>query len=330
MLYKLNVAIYQGFPFFHYEMIPFAVDYCISKGYEFTVYVHVNAISYAYNIAYDSFFGRTLSWKDINTFRPDNHDVILLLTDDDRTIHHTDESIRKTICIDHFYVVRDNHPYPVRINTRMFMNRHIDPYIRCLSKGIGLHEKKQILRQHEKIHIVSVGGGTYAHHPKVLDMIFGKDHGNHIEFHFIDRSFSLYPTVQEDFASYNNVHFYQNIPPQEIFKILENSTYMLCNNIWEPHVHRICSGCISMAYTFCCRLLVSDSWKSAYGFQSAVSFGEGCPKDSYKRIDIKDPMLLELADVDVERTVLLTHRDQVLDEAIGNVILAQHEQNLVA
>lgn len=319
---KKRIAIYQGLGQCHYELLPFAIDYCMkTPQLEFCIFMHHNQISLAYTVLYEQIFNTTLPWKEINLFDESQFDVILLLTDDDQSMPHTQKSIAKTVCIDHYYTLRDQRQYPFRISTREFDFRPSDPYAYIISRVLTLPHKKQLIQNQSKIHVIALGKGTLPHHPSVLQRIFGEDHTNKLEFHFIDRSFEVIPNIREIYKGVSNVHIYQNVHPDIIHELLSISTYLICNNMLEDHVAKCCSCSVIMAFNYCCKMLISESWQTQYKIQSALVFGKGYTSDDYNYIDICSDASRDLSFVDKERDEHIEHRDAMLNEGVKRCLM---------
>jgi len=315
-----HAAIYQGLSHHHYELIMHALEYCLKNNMKTSIYTHTNMTSQAYRQSFDAIFDdRNTTWKDLHTFNPDHYEVIFLVTDDDPSFCHWGAA-HKTICIDHYHLIRTHQPFAFRINTRRFPNRPNDPYVLSVCRApVPSVAKKQNYIANNPIRIMTLGGSTAPPCPDVLDRLFGPDHrAKSIEFHFVSRHFNLYPNFYEVYKNTPNVHIYTDLPPEACFDLLRKCNYLLCYPMRPDYITDAVSGAIFMAYMFMCKLIIPESWQNnVHDFTSAILFSEINP--SHSPIDVTSSHHLDLHPVAEERERIISQRDALFDDAIRRI-----------
>jgi hypothetical protein len=309
-----TIALYQGFPDFHYELIMHALEFCIQRNYPFSIFVHHNSISVQYKNALEQVFKRSLPWHHVNEFAPIDFDAIFLLTDDDPTFHEWDPCIHKMICIDHYYVIRNPRPFAARIATRVFQNRPEAPHVLSICDAISFEDKMEIVQASNKIHIMTLGSGTIPPDKTVLQELFGNDFEQKIELHIVTRTFALAPTAPQEFADCPNIHLYHNATPDECFDLLRKCTFVLCYALHEHHTWHSVSGAMFMAYMFGCKMIMPDEWQDVFQLDSAVTYGGRHVPNRF--VDVYSNETQSLVDVFEERTALINKRNALFDAAV--------------
>jgi len=306
-----RIAIIQGFADFHYEMIGYVLEYCLLRKQQnetdFDIFVTHSAISAKYEQLFNNIFETEISWKHVSSLDHEQYDVVILLTDDDKSYSKIDSILEKVICIDHTNVIRRPGPLLARVGTRSFPKRdNTNDWALPVFIGLSIDEKTKFLEaNNSKIHVCCIGVSNIPFHPIELYNWFG-DSASQVEFHFVAR------TVHSKHMYRNcpNVHIYENCDPEVYFEVLRKSTYVLCANCDVDYEEDMMTGALPIAFTFGCKLILPPSWQRHFHFKSALTY------DVNNKIDLTDKTHHTLDPIFEEMIELLDHRNKTFDKYI--------------
>jgi hypothetical protein len=279
---KLDVKVcaYNGCPY-HHEMIWHILDF----NPEITIFTTFD------NSGWVDFYKKLFPSStilDSTSFNENDWDHIFLLTDDDTSYNIKNNT--KIICIDHSAYIRRPH-IQRRLSIRHYPNRPNDTWIIPNFKIIF---NKPILPD---IHIACIGGWTTTKEFGIRFLnIFGNNH--EIQFHIFNKDIRLH-------CGHPNVHIYFNADAETMMNCLLSCDYVLMAN---PKSQLFAtSGCISLAYSTGCRLIVPNGWKDLYKLKSPMEvdyFGT-------ETIEIKKPTQEELENVHRESSQFIKARNNL-------------------
>lgn len=310
-----KVAIYQGFDCFHYEMIGYALEYCLKRGLKVTVYAHATQGEGAgWRAYYRRVFGDSeLAFYSPMEFEPFTYDTVFLLTDDDRH-YHSNWLMRtkpRVICIDHFHSIRREGAAMYHVGTRFFPTNPRPWALPCYEAAVPNIEAKREAVSHGRVIVACVGVSGVPREVGVLKKLLGRAWDS-LEVHIIGRY-----VVMADECADANVHIHKMASPDAMADILRRATHVLF--LHDPPVEKrnqypeqIMSGTIPLALTYGCQMILPDSWNAAYRFSSPVVYSKE------QTIDLSHASFLEsLPAVFEERACLIAGRDAAFDAARG-------------
>ena len=287
-------AIFHGFDDMHYEMLGYAIEYCLNKNSSFTIYAYESSrLGREWKEWYDCFV--IAKWHDPSTFNGDNYHNIILLTDDDRNFQSkwALKFSKKIICINHVSEIRLKNML-VYIQTRPTSNGatySLPSYI-AIKK-----ECKNIIDN--KINIAIVGDGHRYHDPlRVLSMF----KNNNIVLHIICYKIAPY------YHNIDRIKCYEYLNATDMFKILQKCKFMMCLPVtFKNYINSSMSGAIPLAFSTGCQLIIPQEWQEVYKFKSAIPY------------TMNDTIMLQnvnLDDVYNELNEQILHRNTVFDASV--------------
>lgn len=247
----MKIAIYQGLPY-HFEMIGYAIDYCISQGYEFTIYCSCNS-SYekSWMKLYGVLFG-SLEWKQTRQFNHIPYDAIIMLTSDDAG--YPQGLGHKTIIIDHIEGCKV-HKSETRIRTRA--NARGIPWALPCFKAT----KVQYPAERTTLEVALVGLSNQLSEQELRKAFRNFDE---IVFHVV--SYRIAHAYRAP-----NIRTYENMSADSMFSVLSRCSYMIAPMASERHKIELISGANALAYTLGARLIMPASIKQHMGLKTAWS-----------------------------------------------------------
>ena len=235
----------------------------------------------------------------VQTYDPNNYDIIILLTDDDPFFSSKEfiEPIKhKLLCIDHYYQIRN--PYPIhRVCTRPFYNDP-RPYAYHTYSAISPEEKQKALSKTE-IHIACIGDRHYPTSAKLKSLF---PNSNNIHFHIINRQ--LYEKCPDP-----NYHYYIQCSAEELFNIVKQCHYTF-TYYEEPYLTKQIPCFLPYSYSCGCQLILPASYKVHYQLTSPI----------YYEKEITLPIFPAIEKVFTERTSIIQHRNDVLSKMVNKII----------
>ncbi len=238
----MKIAIYQGMPY-HFEMIGYAIDYCMHQGYDFTIF---SSYDQSWMRLYGLLFGSSLDWKQTWQFDHTPYDVIIMLTSDDKG--YPQGLGYKTIIIDHVDMCQV-HKSETRIRTRA--NVHGRPWaLPCFNVFPA---------ERNTLEVGMVGLSNQLSESELRKIFRNFDD---IVFHIV--SYKIMHTYAAP-----NVHTYENLSADSMFSILSRCSYMITPMASERHKLELLSGANALAYTLSSRLIMPASIKHHMGLKTA-------------------------------------------------------------
>ena len=322
----MKIAIYHGFPSFHFEMLGYLIDYFKHSNIKVDTYSHTRVhvqfsldLIRTFNIGqdwkeyYEKIFNEPLIWLNPLTINPDNYDLIFLVTDDDFSYSKEwseAHGLSKIISIDHCSLLRREHAF-FRINTRFLSMIPLREWALPCFQAITKIDKLSILSNSStklsvptsnKIKIACIGENIP---PSLMFLTELFTNFNELEFFVIARKINITYNNNND-----NIHILENCLTKDMMEIVEQCSYMLC--VQRPNDDRYnnqsMSGAIPMAFNNGCQLIIPNEWQQHYCFKSAISYNEET-KLTLNRIPPLDLIYEETHE-------LINHRNSVFEKVI--------------
>jgi len=323
----MSIALYHGFTEIHFEMLGYFIEYIKFNNINIDVYaINSNNTGSQWHKYYETLFSITSVWKDPIYFNPTLYDLIILLTDDDKTFKEEwleTYGLNKVICIDHCGLIRRNN-MKIRIGTRFFHRRPNCYWALPCYYGIDKNKKLELLSNidenlnkyyisDKKIKVLCIGIQNRPPCIEFLTSLF--ENFNNLEFHIIARFFD------NKFEEYTNIYIYENCPTALMFELAKNSLYILClenpNNQF-PIADSI-SGAIPLAFSYGCQLILPFTWQQCYNFKSAISYNDNfLQKNGQSRLTLQNNINLDLIYDELYKLVL--HRNKTFDLVLNSYI----------
>jgi hypothetical protein len=319
----MHLCIFQGFPAFHYEMIGFAIHFCIQNGFTFDVYAHPNELSADWKPFYDELFSLSKPWLKPWELNHSKYDFILLLSDDDFAFEQKwlrEYGEKKVICINHHIVYRR---YFVRqhVKLRYYENLNTNLYINNCYPVVSYEQKLQIHQKQRDegfIDVCFLGRANIPLEINLFKKIF--PYFDKVRFHIINRDIE----PEHKFQNFPNLFYYENCSTKQMVDLLTISSFTICidHSIYPKNIDRknkykrnptvyrdeICSAVIHLSFCFGCQLILPNQWKRTHKRKSCITYDEKFPF-----IPIKEPpTAFDLSLVYEERDELIEQRNKVL------------------
>ena len=302
----MKIAIFNGFPF-HHEMYGYIIHYCILKKIELTIYCHRNTDNgyiYFYNIF---FTNNNIEYKDISNFESEkyNYDFIILSTDDDFNFNTNDNEINnKTICIDHYYQIR-NPVFEKHIATRPFSKEYYRNWALPIYPILNTSKKQELIEK-ENCNIVLLGHSSMNYNVSIINRI--KSDKKRI-IHAISRYMSI--DKLDGLDNSIEIHIYTNIETNTLIQILSTACYMITDStVNNDYTSKGMSGSIPISFSTLTPLIISKETNSYYQFKNVVEF--------VKESD--EPIVLHSIDIESlerERNELIDKNHALFDSMIN-------------
>ena len=313
----MNIALYHGLYDIHFEMLGYFIEYIKYSNISINIYCRSNNISgQEWKEYYENIFNINLNWIDPCLFNPNNYDLIILLTDDDKSFKEEwleEFGEKKVICIDHCGLIRRNNVM-LRIGTRFFNRRPNTLWALPCYYGISKTNKKEILNlncseliigkksleiSNNKIKILCIG---IQNRPPNIEFLYNLfENFKELEFHIIARFFDT------NYNSYKNIYTYELCPTNIMFDLAKKSNYILCiDNPLNPFpIANSISGAIPIAFSYGCQLIIPYTWHQCYNFKSSIFYNENTKLTLMNNCNL-DIIYNELYD-------LVLHRNKLFD-----------------
>jgi hypothetical protein len=257
-----------------------------------------------------------VEFKEVHSFETEAHtyDAIILFTDDDRTFP-TDSQIlnNKTICIDHYYLLRR----PILLH-HIAVRPYSPEYARDWAfPTYPIVTNRTIEKMNDIVRIVLIGGVSRSEY--CIDILnrLKCPEGKQIHLHVIRRFLNLSHFGNLD--SRIQLHIHENIPTKDVFEICNNSDYAItdvsCSLEYEEHTM---SGAIPLYVSLLVPLILSKQTNAYYQFRNVIEF------DKHSTDDIV------LTNVDI--SLLETERESIVSrnfDVLTRVLERIRSQSLV-
>jgi hypothetical protein len=310
----MKAAIFQGM-FCHYEMLGYAIEFCITHGIDFDIYSNYGS----WYRGVDAFIKHSQSWYDFYTMkfgslpwipslaygnRAGIYDVTFLLTDTDFDFSH-DWASPRVICIDHYFV-HNIENIGLHIGVRPFPANPTQVWaIPCYSIVPTPGHKYGHLNP-DRVHVGFLGAPNVPSSCDVIRRTFAN--ADDIVFHVIARQ------VDVDYSALSNVHVYQDIGAYDMINVLAQCHYMFCYDYHPDYQTKKTSGAIPMAFNVGARLILPKTWADHYPFTSALVYEEPLQiiltvQDAFDNVE----------NVFAERDRLINMRNSVFKDAINRI-----------
>ncbi len=326
-LILMSLAVYQGCPHCHYEMLGYVIEYIkYTKISNVVIYVEDNITSNGWRLWYESVFNIKIGWTNPRLYNPDNHIKTIVLTEDDPTFK--EEWIQnypeKIIMIAHNTKAYKKDTF-ARIHTRFLAKRPNALWALPCYFSITKEQKKDILKNLNVINVVCVGVQNTPPSIEFLkDLIGNFDNSDiPIHFHIIARYFI------KKYDSYpSNVHLYENCSTETMTTILKNAHYVLCCEFEgnQYPIYDSMSGAIPIAFSFCCKLIIPNIWQLFYGFSSAIGYNdEILQKNGKTTINLSSE--IDIDNIYNETYSLISHRNKIFDLTLKSNLIRGKIEN---
>ena len=296
----MKIALIQGFPYFHYEMLGYLIEYCIVTNIDFTIYTLINQISEEWKVYYESLFKRQLPWSIITSFAHQHYDYIIIATDDDicylSTMKYFEPiNTTKIVTIEHSPKIRTPPVYKrvcVRFNGRLDCEFALPVYY-----NINLQDKIKMLSEEPKINVTIVGA-TFPKSKEILQKLF--TNYSEIQFNIITRVY------KNELEGESNIKIFKNCNTSLMMDIVQKSEYILCCEENPKHCFEIMSGVIPLAFGSRCRLIIPKAWNEWYCLQTPIEYCSESKIQLLKEIDHDQ--------IDKETYDLISKKNRIFDK----------------
>jgi hypothetical protein len=296
----MKIAIFQGIEWAHYEMIGYAIDYCLTKNYEFEVFIHENILvidvdnyittGEEWKNVYNTAFKKPIIWKSISEYNPNNFTHTILLTSQDRWFNGSGNN--KLIAVRHRWA--DLLPNAQNLDTR-YLDDSV-PWAIPVFPGVSRFEKAYFLKN-RKISVILLGQQHSRTPQSLLKKIFVNF--DEIEFNFIDRK-------EFEDAQISNTKYHVNINTEHMIDLIKKSHYIFCINN-ELYDKTVMSCSVFMAFSYGCRLIIPNTL-THFNFTSPLYYDEN------SRITLDVP---NLDPIFIEMHKIITRRNNVFNSIIS-------------
>ena len=314
----MKIALYHGFSEIHFEMLGYFIEYIKHSNININIYALCNDIGLSWKEHYDNTFKTNLNWNNPSYFNPYIYDLIILLTDDDKSFKEDwliEFGDKKVICIDHCGLIRRNNVME-RIGTRFFARRPNTNWALPCYYGISKYDKYNLLKNNISINICCIGIQNRPRYIDFLKTLF--KNFEQIQFHLIARFFD------NKFDDYNNIHIYEKCPTNIMFNLIKQSNYILCidNDKNTFPIADSISGAIPLAFSYGCNLIIPYVWNQYYNFKSCITYNDPfIQKNGITELDLfNDDYTNNLDNIYDELYKLILHRNKLFDSLIKNKI----------
>lgn len=302
----MNVAIFNGFHF-HFEMFGYIIHYCRSRNFKLTIYL-IKGRDEGYVEFYNTLFHNyVIEYKMLTEFSIEKHkyDIIFLTTDDDYNFDRSDNSINnKTICIDHYYIIRS----PIflkRVATRPFNQDYYRnwalPTYPVLNSTI-----KQSSIQNDKTVIVLLGHSPLNYNVNVINRLRSN---KKIVIQAISRDINMDRFNGLD--SSIDIVIHNNIDALTLFNILKSASYVITDlSECKNYTSEIMSGSVPISFSTLTPLIISKESNSYYKFKNALLFD----KNSNEPILLND---IDIKLLEEERDEMINRNHELFDSFIS-------------
>lgn len=292
------IAIYHGFPDIHYEMLGYLLEYCTNRKLDYTLYAHANN----FHGWLDMYIERFPNMKLLppTHLNPDDHTVIVLVTDDDPTFKQEwrETQKHKILYIHHFHVHRFSCQHS--IGTRFYPSMPHQAWAIPCWNVLGAQEKLALLSNDATPHVALVGVSNVPASYEDLRHVFSNP--DDIVFHVVNR------TIHHKINA-PNIVYHEGVSAKEMIDILGKCHFAAC----MEEVHRrehLLSAIVALAFGTKCALIMPTSWPAMYKLHSPVVYDQ--------KIHISTDMF-DVNRVDAEFCELTSQRDNLLDNFLYRV-----------
>ena len=324
----MKIALYHGFTDIHFEMLGYFLEYIKYSNVIINIYsISDNIIGKEWKEYYEKLFNINLNWINLSLFNPYNYDLIILLTDDDKTFKEEwllEFGKNKVICIDHCGLIRRDNMM-LRIGTRFFNSRPNTLWALPCYFGINKINKNKILEDTKKISVLCIGIQNRPPFIEFLQDLF--ENFNDLEFHIIARFFD------NKFESYKNIYTYELCSTEIMFDLAKKSQYILCldnpNNSYP--IANSMSGAIPISFSYGCQLILPSTWNQYYNFKSCITYNDNfLQKNGHSKLNLSKNINLDK--IYDELYDLVFHRNKVFDSFIkeSNKVLHNWQSKIIA
>ena len=309
----MRIALFNGFPC-HYEMYGYIIYFCKQKGYSLMIYHDNNKDVQGYINFYNGMFADFLiEYKDISLFEEEKGlmDYIFLTTDDDFSYKTTDENTnQKTICIDHYYKIR-NPIFEKRIATRPFPKGYERKWALPTYPIINNDEKMKILSNkyhNDECIIVMIGhhNGDF-YNTMILNQL--KKENNKIVIHAISPIYISRGNFR-GLDSSIELHIHNNIQTKEMIFILYKAHYVITGISKNDQIAYAMSGAIPLAFSTLTPLIICNETNKFYQFKNVIEYD----KNSTDEIVLDN---IDIEKLEIERNELLDKNKLLLEELVS-------------
>jgi hypothetical protein len=295
-----HIALYQGLPDYHYEMISYALEFALENlpDSKIVLFVHLNHYAVD-NVKFNiNLFKERFEVKHIGEYKSEDFDVTFLLTDDDP--YFPNVPMNKVIVINHYWHVKRYSGIHF-INTR---NMKTDfPWAIPTFKYIDLPTKLKAIADLKAPVISCVGLSGTAAYEVFIDLL---NKYPELQINLIGRHVNQWQA--------DRLHCYRNVPVQTLHDICSKSTHILCFNhgkdFWE-----IMSGAVPLAFSTGCQLIIPSNWN--YPFKSSNSYSNISDMTFSSLETFKSEIIHKVFE---DRDNLIKHRNEVFQSTIKKII----------
>lgn len=260
----------------------------MTKNYDLTIYSNDNL---GYKDYYKLMFSNEYEYRAVSLFDSEKqmYDYIFLLTDDDWSYKNNDSEInKKTICIDHYYKIR-NSVFENRIATRPFSNE----YYRNWALPVYPITSFKHISDTNEINVVLLSDDN-KYTISILNRLCSS---KKIILHAFARNMNL-----SKFQGINiEIRICRNIYTTDLINIISKSSFIITDvSESKNYVSDNMSGAIPLAFSTLTPLIISKQTNSYYKFKNVIEFDKNAI----------DPIVLH----DVNMDNLKKERDEFIEK----------------
>jgi len=302
----MKIAIYSSFKEMHCECLGYLIEYLKYFNFEIDFYLYItDKIEKNWIILYEKLFNINIKLYSPKKFK-NIYNYVFLVTDDDREFIDKKNN-KNIICINHNYKIRRENVYKY-INTRFFPYSIIKEWAFPSYIGINKKEKLKLLDNNmltfnNKIIILLLGS---RHVPKSIEIL------KKLFINFDDIIFIIISRFIKNnnikFEEYENIIIYEYCEVDKMINILKYTNYILCFNYEKTYINETISGCLPLAFSYGCQLIIPKEWELIYNFKSCIIYDENTKLNLLKKTNLD--LIYE------ENESLINYRNNILNNIL--------------
>jgi len=255
----MRIAIINGH-WYHYEMFGHILEYCKEK------YIDVDIFSNTDNNMgwidlYNQFFP-TIKWYPVSSFIADKYPYTVLTSDNDKLYNPLWEYKTRVIVIEHLSTRVLNLPAYKTLQTRRFIKRTPPSSNTSWVSPLWTYAP---MDKYQNLTVTCIGGTSPK---KQSDLTQYFSNFSSIQFNIINRKATFAESLP-------NIKLYKGLNAVDMLTIAAKSHYILLLPMYNTnHKDLSMSASVPLSYTVGTPILMSQSFKDAYGYKGILSFSE--------------------------------------------------------
>jgi hypothetical protein len=248
---------------------------------------------------YIEFYKHLYTFNVVSIFIPENYDMVVVLSDDDWS-YKSEWVIPKTVCIDHFYQIRNRHILH-HIPVGPFISQiYQENFIIPIHIIIPITHKNELSKV-DCVHIAILGRDI----PVSPDELSFIKCGKKPIFHIVNQ-WGIHPSLR----NIDNIKLYENIDALALNNIIANCQYIYISdkNINHNEGYSI-SASVLIAFSTLCQLIIPVKMNKHLRLKSAIIYNKG--------EDIVLPVKPDYNIINKEREYFIDIRNKILDNFLN-------------